>query len=79
MMVDSARVLWNRRPINILILTSVQVWSGQPYATGPSASSFSSTVNRGSLSLQWAAGPGNAGPVARRSARNGATAAPTAH
>src|SRR3954470_3715320 len=63
-MADSVMLLWNRRPISVLIRASVQVWSGHPCATGPLASSCSSTANRGSLSLGSETGPADRSPSA---------------
>jgi hypothetical protein len=60
--VNSLMLLWNRRPMGVLIRASVHVWSGQPCATGPLASSRSSTMNRASLSLGRATGPVHRGP-----------------
>ncbi|WP_406727386.1 NAD(P)H-dependent oxidoreductase [Streptomyces sp. GD-15H] len=56
-MVESVRAWWNRCPISVLSLTRVQVWSGQPCATGPLASSCSRTGNSASFSLGRAADP----------------------
>ncbi|MFJ8390325.1 hypothetical protein ACIQ9Q_38620 [Streptomyces sp. NPDC094438] len=50
-MLDSESVLWNRRPISVLIRARVHVWSGHPYATGPLANSRSRTANRAWLSF----------------------------
>jgi hypothetical protein len=55
-------LLWNRRPISVLIRNSVHVWSGQPCATVPLASSCLSTVNRASLSLGHDTGPADRSP-----------------
>lgn len=56
-MVEGVRVRWNRRPISVLILARVQVWSGRPCATGPLAGSCSRAANRASFSLGRAADP----------------------
>ncbi|GAB2980934.1 hypothetical protein GCM10023080_053780 [Streptomyces pseudoechinosporeus] len=56
-MAESVRLLWNRRPISVLIRAGVQVWSGRPCATGPLAGSCSSTTNNASFSVGFDAGP----------------------
>lgn len=50
-------LLWNLRPISVLIRASVHLWSGQPWATGPLASSSSRTANNAWLSFGRQAGP----------------------
>src|SRR5690606_34230643 len=50
--------------VGVLIRASVHVWSGQPCASGPVASSCSSTQNRASLSLGRDTGPAELSPSA---------------
>lgn len=56
-MPESVKLLWNRRPIKVLILARVHLWSGQPCTTGPLSSSASRTANSSSLSLGRPADP----------------------
>lgn len=56
-MPESVKLLWNLRPIKVLILARVHLWSGQPCATGPLSSSASSAANNSSLSFGRPAEP----------------------
>ncbi|ALU97851.1 hypothetical protein WQO_33605 [Streptomyces globisporus C-1027] len=49
--------MWKRRPITVLIRTTVQRRSSQPWAAGPLARSRSSSMNCSSLSRGSDAGP----------------------
>lgn len=66
------------RPVKVLMSYRVQVWSGQPCAHAPLASSRSSTVNSSSLSGCSDAGPGTPGLGLRPATRTCATAASAA-
>lgn len=73
-MAERDMLLWNRRPISVLIRVSVQASSGQPCATGPLASSCSSTANTRSLSRAATPDPRTEGRPCLRPARPGTTA-----
>lgn len=57
LMPESVMVLWKRRPMSVLILARVQVWFGQPCASGPLSSSSFRAANSPLLSSGRESGP----------------------